>query len=62
MCGSFTVVLKGKDFKDEFNIKVSPDFAYESYNVAPSLPYHAANLKVNTPKNNDPGLIVLIGH
>ena len=60
MCGRFTVALKEQDLNDEF--EVSPDFTYESYNVAPSLTYHAANLKVNTPQKNDLALIVPIGH
>lgn len=36
MCGRFTIVLEGKDLKDEFNVEVPPDFTYESYNITPS--------------------------
>ncbi len=36
MCGRFTVVLKEKDLKDEFDVEAPPEFTYESYNIAPS--------------------------
>jgi putative SOS response-associated peptidase YedK len=36
MCGRFTIILKGKDLKDEFEVEAPPEFAYESYNVAPT--------------------------
>lgn len=36
MCGRFTVVLKEKDLKVEFNVEAPSKFTYESYNIAPS--------------------------
>jgi len=47
MCGRFTVVLTENSLKDEFNVEVSPDFTYESYNIAPSQTVPIVHLDEN---------------